>query len=180
MESVTRRRAFTLIELMVVVAIISILSAIGMVNLQQAHVRSKVTRTLNDMRTIAVAVESYRVDERAYPPAAVGHQVLARPLNRLTSPVAYLTSIPQDLFSPAPLNFHDGIIMTGFNYKDRATTEIGLPGETYGPYWDDIPEAKYFIHSAGPNMVWDVVPYITYDPTNGTISAGDIARLGPM
>lgn len=111
------------------------------------------TRVQKDMRTIAEGVEAYFVDHNVYPPAAVGDTVVAEPLMRLTSPLSYLASIPIDIFSPAPLNFHSGVIMKGFQYKDRASTDRNLPEETYGPSWGEIPNQKYFILSAGPNKV---------------------------
>jgi hypothetical protein len=38
----------------------------------------------------------------------------------------------------------------------------------------------YILHSCGPNRLWDVTPYVEYDPTNGTSSPGDIMRAGPI
>jgi type II secretion system protein G len=60
-------RAFTLIELLIVVAIIAILAAIAVPNFLEAQVRAKVSRAQNDMRTLATAIESYQVDNNAYP-----------------------------------------------------------------------------------------------------------------
>jgi len=59
--------AFTLIELLIVVAIIAILAAIAVPNFLEAQTRSKVSRTASDMRSVAVAVEAYRVDNNDYP-----------------------------------------------------------------------------------------------------------------
>jgi prepilin-type N-terminal cleavage/methylation domain-containing protein len=61
------RRAFTLIELLIVVAIIAILAAIAVPNFLQAQVRAKVSRVKSDQRTFALAVESYRVDNNDIP-----------------------------------------------------------------------------------------------------------------
>src|SRR5258705_1906491 len=58
---------FTLIELLIVVAIIAILAAIAVPNFLQAQTRAKVSRTLADMRTVGMALEAYRVDNRSYP-----------------------------------------------------------------------------------------------------------------
>lgn len=54
--------AFTLIELLIVVAIIAILAAIAVPNFLEAQTRAKVARTESDFRTLATAVESYTVD----------------------------------------------------------------------------------------------------------------------
>ena len=56
------KKAFTLIELLIVVAIIAILAAIAVPNFLEAQTRSKVSRVKADMRTIGVGCESYRVD----------------------------------------------------------------------------------------------------------------------
>jgi len=66
------------------------------------------------------------------------------------------------------------------NTKDRLTTSTGMPGETYGYIWRELPAKEYFLHSCGPNRVWNVSPYVNYDPTNGSVSAGDITLFGPM
>ena len=63
--------AFTLIELLIVVAIIAILAAIAVPNFLEAQIRSKISRAQSDMRSIATALESYRVDQNSYPLACI-------------------------------------------------------------------------------------------------------------
>jgi prepilin-type N-terminal cleavage/methylation domain-containing protein len=60
-------RGFTLIELLIVVAIIAILAAIAVPNFLEAQVRAKVSRARTDMRSLAMAVEAYYVDNNIYP-----------------------------------------------------------------------------------------------------------------
>src|SRR6186713_1738012 len=59
--------AFTLIELLIVVAIIAILAAIAVPNFLEAQTRAKVSRVRNDLRALATGIESYRVDNNSYP-----------------------------------------------------------------------------------------------------------------
>ena len=61
------RFAFTLIELLIVVAIIAILAAIAVPNFLEAQTRAKVSRAMADMRSIATGVESFRIDTNKYP-----------------------------------------------------------------------------------------------------------------
>jgi len=67
---VTTRRGFTLIEVLVVVAIIGILVAISAANLLNAIQRARQKRTMADMRTLALGIESFTTDFNRYPAAA--------------------------------------------------------------------------------------------------------------
>ena len=86
-------RAFTLIELLIVVAIISILAAIAVPNFMEAQSRSTISRVLNDMRSLAVALESYRVDFNHYPNEGIRLSDPLEPVSllRLSTPVSFIT-----------------------------------------------------------------------------------------
>ena len=191
--------SFTLIELLIVIAIISILALIGLANMLQATVRSKVARTKNDMRVIAGALETYHVDNNEYisfirgGPGRLTSRVIVPMsvrLSPLTTPIAYITRVPIDVFHTvatsdgSPLIFFDT-----FDYADVASLNaVGNPkgaGATSGGLWR--------LSSAGPDLIQsfggDIAEIgvegvmnnfgVDYDPTNGTISAGDVVRVGP-
>lgn len=196
-----KTRAFTLIELLIVVAIIAILAAIAVPNFLEAQVRSKVSRSKADMRSCATALESYAVDNNHYPPP-IGFQppapfTVVDPSTeasegflpfRLTSPVAYMSSLPADVFEVAAQNEHPKKV--AFHYSEQSTDAaqpINKPtflhdlalqtGFASGSY-------SYLMFSHGPDLKHqdgsaENGAAALYDPTNGTVSLGDIYFFGP-
>ncbi len=61
-----RQEGFSLIELLIVVAIIGIIATIAVPQLLDAIDRGRQRRTMADMRNIATANGTYRVDNNAY------------------------------------------------------------------------------------------------------------------
>ncbi len=62
-----KRGAFTLVEIMIVVAIISLLAAIAVPGFLRARKRSQATRILNDLRSIDSAVDQYAIENNKSP-----------------------------------------------------------------------------------------------------------------
>ena len=63
---------FTLVELLIVVAVIGVIVAIAIPNLLSSLQRSKQKRTMADLRAVAVALELYQTDHSRYPATTDG------------------------------------------------------------------------------------------------------------
>ena len=176
--------AFTLIELLIVVAIIGILAAIAVPNFLEAQVRAKVSRAATDLRSIGTGLESYCVDNHHYPPQSGGQgQGSASRLVLLSTPVAYLTTGQfQDPFQPDAMDADD----KDKYYKYR--NFLDLVEDSGDPdYPQPVVYYTWGLFSAGPDRgfvkgknLFDsdgrFEPECIYDPTNGTMSRGDIFR----
>lgn len=227
------KKAFTLIELLIVVAIIAILAAIAVPNFLEAQTRAKVSRVKADFRTIATAVEVYHLDNNQYPPQgpktsntwpfltnnalvfggdSPGHAPNNPPIAfNLSTPIAYLsdtrsvfadiffTDHTQDSQSGASLNNnHSNYNFSGDYYTGFTTISAAWFTEQTALEWRE--EGGWHIRSRGPdrnyqtpgwgNAIWKnsgdedlvgngvlgILAY--YDPSNGTISTGDVVRFG--
>ena len=169
-----KRHAFTLIELLIVVAIIGILAAIALPNFLDAQVRSKVSRVKSDLRTIATALEAYSADNNCYPPLPIALGPRFRNFIPLTTPVAYMTSIPHDPFKSmdpdaiGPLR--TGVYAYGAMPLENASRWILVSdGPDRRLNLDRMDYAFY----PGYSPMFELA---RYDPTNGTVSGGDIHR----
>ena len=86
-------RGFTLIELMIVVAIIAILAGILIPNFVNARSQAQTAACESNLRSIATALELYYADNQIYPTAA-GASV--QPALFTVNGVAYLNNTPKD------------------------------------------------------------------------------------
>ncbi len=196
--------AFTLIELLIVVAIIAILAAIAVPNFLEAQVRAKISRAVSDMRALQTSLETYHIDTNDYPyvtsyypdPFAVPSGPFQSKVGGaagLTSPISYIAAVPQDAFG--------GSRDTADLYRTLAPDDYFYATKKYFDSrnfkWEvrpgnNGPKQLYVLQSKGPDKAWarnapqgpgtDELdePYKwAYDATNGTLSSGNIIKSGP-
>ena len=89
---------FTLVELMVVVAIIALLAAVVIPNFVHARAQAAVSQTEANMKQIATALELYYADNQGYP--ATGTTVTPTLFGGPNNP--YLTSTPSNALTRKP------------------------------------------------------------------------------
>ncbi len=180
------KKAFTLIELLIVVAIIGILAAIAVPNFLNAQIRAKISRVKADLRSIQTAIEMYSVDhgreirDTREIPDYYGNALHV--WSQLTTPVSFISpSAFMDPFIPE-LNPHSSgaageAVRVGtyqyHNIKYWRENNLGGMAELADP------TARYYVRSAGPDR-WYIrhpmrlMDWMAYDPSNGLKSIGDI------
>ena len=171
---------------------VAVLTAIAVPGFVKAQNQSRVSHVKADLRSMAVAIESYYVDSNAYPAwsanpaenanasyASANPNLGSQPtfmtkgpgrenMMTLTTPVQYITSYLPDPFS-AP---------KGVTYSYWGTGNSWI-------LWSPGPDEKYDLTMDNIGQMFDpkqTTPSAallekTFDPTNGTTSGGDIWRI---
>jgi prepilin-type N-terminal cleavage/methylation domain-containing protein len=196
-------RGFTLVELLTVVAIIGILTAIAVPNFLEAQSRAQVSRAKADMRQLVNALETYFLDHGDYPldvddrpdtVRAAWHLPVA-----LTTPIPYWANVDGGVRDVMSTETIDGAEQTAidrarrYRYVNYALV-LSAGGQAYlrdrnpGPLgtamvsFYQTGHARYGawrLSSTGPDGQADNVfltDLLLYDPTNGSVSKGDIPR----
>ena len=110
--SLARQKAFTLIELMVVLVIIGVLAALIVPNVLDRADDARATAAKTDVNNLMQALKLYKLDNQRFPTAEQGLQALvAKPAN---GPVPgnwkpYLDKLPNDPWGRAYLYLNPGV-----------------------------------------------------------------------
>lgn len=189
-------KAVTLFELILVIVVAALLAVLLVISTNFLIVRTKISRVKEEQRVLVRALQNYQMDYSNLPGESVG-------LKALVAPTAYLASVPQDPFQtrgPAKQYFYFSPDGTGRTY---AVVSAGPDGKLdVLPFLNNarVHQASTGAPPAGPSTAsagstgqpsgkhpatvslgegWfdDYLAHYTYDPTNGTVSAGDIVTV---
>lgn len=83
------QRGFTLIELMVVIVILGLLATVVTLNVMPSQDRAMVEKARADIAVLEQALETYRLDNLAYPNSGQGLAALQRAPQDLAQPQRY-------------------------------------------------------------------------------------------
>lgn len=177
----------TLFELIVVVVVTAVLAILLVLSTNFLVVRTKVSRVKEEQRVLVRALQNYQMDYANLPRESSG-------LEALVAPTAYLASLPRDPFRSSEPNtayFYfspDGegrsyaVVSAGPDGKldamlflNQARLPRGQGGETTSGPAGAGGEGSSAL--AGGNWFDEYLARYTYDPTNGTVSSGDIISV---
>jgi len=118
--AVRRARGFTLIEVMITVAVVAILAAIAIPSYTEYITRSKIVEATSNLSDMRIRLEQYFADNRQYPTACAAYAASAAPTGKIYLPAS-------------TKNFAVTCTLTATTYTITATgsSAQGMSGFTY-------------------------------------------------
>lgn len=198
-------RSFTLIELLIVVAIIGVLAAIALPNFLNAQIRAQIAKAKGDLKALASACEMYHLDWGHYPepirPVRWNTSDHTATLTELTTPTSYISNVDmEDPFVKKKFwqsyevdKLHPVYIFVNYRGFWGKTSSGGIASR-YGTTVQGLPDGVV-MQSRGPSgksggaVFWPLEKYFNnvdlgdtiYSSSNGLKSAGTIgAYLGSI
>src|SRR5205085_5230411 len=166
------RRAFTLVELLIVIAIIGLLIALLLPAVQMARESARRTNCLSHLHQIGVALNSYHTAKRAFPTGCTEFRVVPTGKQRQLAWSAYL--LP---FLEEQTTFDQLDLSKGFDAPENA---VGAARVVPVYLCSSVPREDPLVHGRGPTdyggiygerIGWDGRPTLerVNDPPKGTM-----------
>ncbi len=125
-----RRGGFTLVEIMIVVAIIALLAAIAVPNFLRARKRSQATRVLEDLRMLDSALDQYAIETNKSSSVAVTFTDLQSYVKKGSS---LYNSAGKDMFSNSYVGFTVDTIPKVSSATYNALSDVA-PADFWSPF----------------------------------------------
>lgn len=166
------KSGFTLIELMVTIAIIAVLAAVGLVVYSTAQKSGRISKRVQDLNALRTGLELYKSSVGNYPPAAAAgtFACISTPLAVLTVNGAYMQILPSDPLdagNPAGANCYEytsngTTAATATEYKLRTKPALATGGSNA-----EISSAAFALQ---PTLL---------DPAKDSVTTGCVVDPGP-
>lgn len=177
----SRRRAFTLIEILVVIAIIALLAAILFPVFAQVREKARRTSCVSNLKQIGAAVELYKSDYDGRFPYAVDPSDKIAPISSFSGTfgplVATLPLIDQALLPYSSRQVFQCAGDTGFKYDERT----GLPIDAFPSCYEKFGTSYYYRVELAESQIHeselrDPVRFNVIFDASGKFHAGGLLR----
>jgi type IV pilus assembly protein PilE len=120
---IKNKLGFTLVELLIVIAILAILATVSFANFTTSRIKAKDISRKSDLQTIAKSLEAYVNDHRAYPSSDASGRIVCKPTGTPSycawgeifsdsTGTIYAAKLPSD---PGGYNYYYVTSGTGYN-----------------------------------------------------------------